>query len=141
MQLGPREQKIVSERFQQMVAPVRLVMFTQEIECEYCRDTRELVEQLASLSGGKVTAEVFNFQLDKHKADEYGVDKIPAIAVIGAKDYGIRFYGIPAGYEFGALLDDILDVSKGDSGLSAKSRAALAELKEDIHLQVLTTPT
>jgi glutaredoxin-like protein len=141
MLLGPKEQKMVTDRFEALDGPVRLVVFTQEVECEYCRDTRELIEQLAQLSPGKVTAEVFNFQLDKHKADEYGVDKIPALAVLGAKDYGIRYYGIPAGYEFGALIDDIVDVSSGNSGLSDQSRTAIATLQDDVHLQVFTTPT
>jgi alkyl hydroperoxide reductase subunit AhpF len=57
------------------------------------------------------------------------------------RDYGIRYYGVPAGYEFAALVNDIFDVSRGDSGLSAQSKAALAQLKEPLHLQVFSTPT
>ena len=140
MLLGAREQKIVTDRFQNLASPVRLIMFTQETECQFCRDTRELVEQLASLSE-KIKAEIYDFVLDEEPVARYGVDKIPAVAIIGAKDYGIRYYGIPSGYEFSALVDDIVDVSKGDSGLSAESRQALAGLTSDVHLQVFTTPT
>ena len=140
MLLGAREQKVVADRFQNLVGPVRLVMFTQEVECQFCRDTRELVEQLASLSD-KIKAEIYNFVLDKEQVAQYGVNKIPAVAIVGAKDYGIRYYGIPSGYEFSALVDDIVDVSKDDSGLSAESRKALAGLTSDVHLQVFTTPT
>jgi alkyl hydroperoxide reductase subunit AhpF len=80
--------------------------------------------------------------LDKEKVAELGIQRIPAIAILGAeKDYGIRMYGLPSGYEFGALVDAILDVSSGDSGLSEPTRAALKEIARPVHLQVFSTPT
>jgi alkyl hydroperoxide reductase subunit AhpF len=66
---------------------------------------------------------------------------VPAIAVLGARDYGIRFLGIPSGYEFMSLLDAILVASKGESGLSEASRAMLAGLESPVTLQVFVTPT
>jgi glutaredoxin-like protein len=123
-----------------LAEPVRLVMFTQEFECQYCRETRQLVEEVAALSD-KIEAEIYNFVIDKEKAEEYNVDKIPAIAVIGAKDYGVRFFGIPSGYEFTSLIEDIITVSQGDSGLSAATREAIAQITEPVHIQVFVTPT
>jgi len=125
--------------------PVKLVMFTQEIECEYCYETRSLVEEIAGLSE-KVTAEIYNFVIDKDKAEAMGVDKIPAIAILAVRDgqerdYGIRYYGIPSGYEFGSVIEDILMVSRGDSGLSPASRQAIAKLTQPVHIQVFVTPT
>jgi glutaredoxin-like protein len=120
--------------------PVRLVMFTQALECETCADTRALVEEVAGLSD-KIAAEIYNFAIDKDKVAEYSIDKIPAIAVIGAKDYGIRFYGIPSGYEFATLVEDIVDVSRSESGLSPEIKSTLAKLKTPMHLQVFITPT
>jgi len=76
--------------------PVRLVVFTQQIECPYCMHTRNLVEELVSLSG-KIKMEVYDLLADSAKAKEYGVDKVPAVAIIGEKDYGLRFYGLPYG--------------------------------------------
>jgi alkyl hydroperoxide reductase subunit AhpF len=69
------------------------------------------------------------------------VDKIPATVVAGATDYGVRFYGIPLGYEFSAFLAAIKDVSRGATDLGAESRAALSELVQPVHLQVFSTPT
>ncbi len=136
-----REREHIKKFFEEnLVNPVRLVMFTQELECEYCAETRQLVEEIAELSP-KITAEIYNFITDKPKAEEYKVDKIPAIALIGQKDYGIRFYGIPSGYEFSTLLEDIVDVSRGESGLSEASKKALATLTKPIHIQVFVTPT
>ena len=53
----------------------------------------------------------------------------------------MRFYGTPAGYEFGSLVDGILDVSRGSSLLSEQTRTALATLDRDVRLRVFSTPT
>jgi len=56
------------------------------------------------------------------------------------KDYGIHFYGIPAGYEFTSLIHDIMMVGSGDSGLSAETRQWTTGLVKPVHLQVFVTP-
>jgi glutaredoxin-like protein len=128
-----------------MTGPVKLVMFTQSsdaLECEMCAETRMLIEEIAALApAGKLAVEVHDFLTDTAVKEAYRVDKIPALAVVGAKDYGIRYYGIPSGYEFSSLMDDILTVSRGDTGLSAATRAALAKVNKPIHIQVYVTPT
>lgn len=131
---------VIKERLKDMVNPVRLVHFTQELNLEYGREARQLLEELAALSEN-LSVEVLNFLLDKEKAAGYGVDKVPATVVRNGKEFAIRFYGLPAGYEFASLLDAIILVSKGDSGLSAVSRERLAQITEPVHLQVFVTPT
>ena len=123
-----------------MVNPVKLVNFTQALECHFCAETRQLVEEVAALSG-KIELEVYNFAIDKEKAEEYGVDKIPAIVIMSEKDYGVRFYGIPSGYEFSSLVEDIIDVSRGEVELLPATKEALAEITEPLHFQVFVTPT
>jgi alkyl hydroperoxide reductase subunit AhpF len=130
----------IRERLHQMVNPVKLVHFTQELNLERGAETLQLVKELAALSD-KLSLQVFNFLLDTQQAAQYGVDKVPATVIRNGKDYGIRFYGLPAGYEFSTLLDAILAVSKGDSGLQASSRNKLAQLSKPLHLEVFVTPT
>jgi len=130
----------IRERLREMVEPVKLVHFTQELNLEYGRETRMLLEEVAALSD-KLTLEVLNFLIDKEKVAEYGVDKVPATVIRNGKDYGIRFYGIPAGYEFSTFLDAILNVSKGDSGLGPESKEKLATVTQPLHLEVFVTPT
>jgi hypothetical protein len=50
-------------------------------------------------------------------------------------------YGLPSGYEFGTLVDAILDVSRGESGLAEETKQALAALSRPVHIQVFSTPT
>jgi len=138
---GQRE--AIKERLGAMEGPVKLVMFTEEgPECPYCRETRQLLEELTELSE-KLTAEVHFFQEEKGLAERFGVDKVPAIVFLGEdeKDYGMRFYGIPTGYEFVTLLEGILDVSRGSTALSEKTKEVLRRLKRDVHIQVFVTPT
>jgi alkyl hydroperoxide reductase subunit AhpF len=130
----------IRKRLAGMVQPVKLIHFTQELNLEYGREAKQILEDLAGLSD-KLTVEVHNFMLEKDSAAEYGVDKVPATIVRGIKDFGIRFYGLPAGYEFSNLLDAILAVSLGDSGLKAESKEKLAQVASPLHLEVFVTPT
>lgn len=130
----------IRERLKDMMLPVKLVHFTQELNLEYGREAKQLLTELLALSD-KLSLEVYNFLLDKDKVSEYGIDKVPATAVRNGKDYGIRFYGLPAGYEFATLLDAILSVSRGDSGLKAENKEKLAKVSQPVHLQVFVTPT
>jgi glutaredoxin-like protein len=123
-----------------LVAPVRLAYFTQTIPCQFCRETEQVLREVADLSD-KVTLEVYNLITDKDKADALGIDKIPGTAVLGAKDYGVRFYGIASGYEFTSLVEDIVDVSRGQTNLSARTLELLAKLDQPVHIQVFVTPT
>ncbi len=135
-----RDKPKVRERLSRMDKPVTIVYFTQEDECLYCRETHELLEDLAELSE-HIKVEVYDFVADAEKAREYGVTKIPGIVLLGDKDQGIRYYGVPAGYEFAGLLEDLVMVSNRDSGLSKTSRTRLKALDHPIHLQVFVTPT
>ncbi len=135
-----KDRTVVQTRFEELDQPVKLINFTQDVECMYCRETRQLMEEITELSD-KITLEEYDFVADKDAVKRYSIDKIPATVVEGDKDYGIRFFGIPTGYEFGTLIEDIIMVSKGDSGLEPETRLALATLKEPVHLQVFVTPT
>lgn len=123
-----------------LATPVTLKVFTQEIECDYCKETRELAQEVAAQSPN-VKVEVYDFVKDKAAADSLGIDKLPAIAVVGTKDYGIRIYGIPAGYEFTTLIESIKLAAAGESGLSAETKKAVARLTKPTTIQVFVTPT
>jgi glutaredoxin-like protein len=140
--LSEEIKKEVQTELQSLKNEAKLIVFTQEIECEYCNENRLLAEEIASLSD-KIKVEVYNFTLDKNKVEEYGIDKIPAIAVCDGtgKDYGIRFYGIPAGYEFTSLIEAMRMVSSGESGLGEEGKKTLQKLNKPVHIQVFVTLT
>jgi len=125
---------------EKLVDPVKIVMFTQELECQYCSQTRRIVQELAPLND-KITVEVFDFVADAAKAKEYGIYKIPAIAIIGKRDYGVRMYGIPYGYELQTLIEAIVNVSRGKTDLSENTKNILKEVKNPVYIQVFVTLT
>jgi len=131
----------LKDEFAQLVSPVRLAVFSQALADPESEQVRRLLEELAAIDP-RLSLESYNFVLDKEKVEALGIARTPAIAVMGAeKDYGIRFYGLPSGYEFGSLVEAILDVSRGDSGLSEETRAGLKDLARPVHVQVFSTPT
>jgi glutaredoxin-like protein len=130
----------VKESLADLTSPVKLLVFTQTLECHFCQQTRELLEDIAGLSD-LITTEVYNFVVDAEKAREYAIDKIPAVVILGEKDYGIRFYGIPAGYEFTSLIHALRLVGGVGSQIDQATIDELAKLNDPVHMQVFVTPT
>ncbi len=131
--------KLFSERLKNKV---KIVMFTQKLECEYCKPTEDILKEIAELSD-KIELEIHNFIEEKEVADKYHVDKIPAVLILGedGKDYKVRFFGIPSGYEFTSLVEDIIDISREETDLTPETKDKLSKIDKPIHIQVFVTPT
>lgn len=135
----------ISQTFEQMKEPVQILFFGSQDNCEYCTDTRQLLEEVAGIDE-KVSLDFYDIKENADMAAKFNVERVPAI-VIAAKngdqvtDFGIQYSGIPAGHEFGTLINDIVLVSGRDSGLSAEAREYLKNLDKPLHLQVFVTPT
>jgi len=134
------KQHIKEELDQKLINKVKLIVFTQENECPFCKETRELVQEMAGLSD-KIEVTVYDFVKDKDQAATYNIDKVPALAILGEKDYGIRYYGLPFGYEFQTLMEDLVAISNRNSGLSETTRDLLRTIDKPVHIQVLITLT
>jgi len=139
--LTERDQTAVRKEFERIAGPVKLVVFSQELAAaDLCRQNEQLVREVAALSD-HITVEVLNLAIDRERAEAYGIDQVPAIVVEGARDYGIRFYGIPLGYEFSNLIDSIIVASTGTPALSEDTLASLRALASDVDIKVFSTPT
>ena len=139
--LTARDQDAVRKEFERIRGPVKLVVFSQELVAgDLCRENEQLVREVAELDE-RLSVEVLNPAIDRERAGAYGVDQVPAIVVEGARDYGIRFLGIPSGYEFSNLIDSIIVASSGEPALADDTIASLAALTSDVHIKVFSTPT
>ena len=137
----------VRDVFQELQEPVHVLLFVSKDKnkCPYCDDTRQLLEEVVALSD-KLQLTVFDLDEEPAVAKNYNVDKAPTLVIAaegedGPIDYGVRYAGIPSGHEFSSLIQDLIQVSKRDSGLSQPTRDFLAQLKEPVHLQIFVTPT
>jgi alkyl hydroperoxide reductase subunit AhpF len=139
--LNARDEEAVRKEFQRIQGPVKLVVFSQELVAgDLCRQNEQLVREVAALDD-RISVEVLNPAIDRARADAYAVDQVPAIVVEGARDYGIRFLGIPSGYEFSNLIDSIIVASSGEPALSEATKTSLATLTDEVDIKVFSTPT
>ena len=138
--LSAKDEAAVKQEFQRIGGPVKLTVFASELGGEHNAQTVALLREVAALSD-KLSVAVLNPHIERDQAAAYGITESPVVVVEGAEDYGIRFLGIPAGYEFSNLIDSIIAVSTGDVGLSDATKTALAGLTEDVTIKVFATPT
>jgi glutaredoxin-like protein len=144
--LSPADQEKLRESFDEMTNPVRVLFFTQTLDGDHCRQTRQILDELPALSD-KIAIQEVNFILDKDKASQYGIDRVPAIALLAedaagaARDSRIRFLGTPGGYEFVSLVQALLLVGGHDSQLTPENRVRVAAVTEKTTIQVFSTPT
>ena len=140
------DQQKLREAFAEMDRAVRLLFFTQTLGCDTCLQTRQILDELPPLSD-RITIEEINFVLEPDKAAQYGIDRVPAIAVVGRDESGnerdskIRFLGTPSGYEFMSLIQALLLVGGRASTLSEDSLALIAAVDTSVDVRVFTTPT
>jgi len=138
--LQARDEAAVKKEFERIGGPVKLIVFATELGGDSNSQAVALIREVAALSD-QLSVTVLNPHIDRDQAAAYGITESPAVVVEGAQDYGIRFLGIPAGYEFSNLIDSIIAVSTGEAGLTDETKAALAGLTEDVTIKVFATPT
>lgn len=141
--LREEDKKEIQNRLKELTQPVHLIYFTQSVigTCQFCAETEQLLKEVVPLSE-RLSLSVKNFVTDQEEVKKYHIDKIPAIVLLeGETDKGLRFYGIPSGYEFITFLETLIHLGTRDSGLASESRTALKNVRTPIHLQVFVTPT
>ncbi len=119
---------------------IKLIAFTKKDNCEYCNEIVELIKEVSSLDQ-RISYEVFDFDEAAEKRKEYSVEMAPVLVISGAKSSKIHFYGLPAGYEFSAFVDDMIDMSKGSTRLAPSTISRLNSLDKDVKIQVFVTPS
>ena len=102
-------------------------------DVDFGAETERIVRELAALSE-QVTCRV--------EQEPVGFDRYPAVAVLPeGDDVGLRYYGLPWGYELGSLIGALLEAGRRESSLKPDSLERLAALDRDLALDVFVTPT
>jgi glutaredoxin-like protein len=119
--------------------PVTLVLFTAA-SAPTSREQQTLLEEFAKLSR-QLTLEINDLAANREVAARYGVERAPCTIVRGRRDYGLRFYGVTAGHELATLLDALLMVSTGRSGLPPQVEQWVGRIDAPLHIEVFVTLT
>ena len=130
--------QLVSQRFSDMKEPVKIKVFSTKDHCLLCNEMLELVEEVAKLSD-KITISHCDCNEDDPEAKKYKIKHHPSLVIEGDKDYGIRFFGVPAGKEFTTLIESIMLVSSRDPVLAPEIKEMLGKIKKDVNLKVFVT--
>jgi len=119
---------------------VTLKLFSQAIGCDTCQTVEGLLKELVDTVGeDRLKYELHTPLLEKELANKYGIDRVPTIVIEGDRDYGIRYTGLPAGLEFSTLASAIIQVSKREPNLSAKTLELLKDITAPIEIMVFVT--
>src|SRR5262252_1082050 len=148
--ISDRDREAIRTMFDENLnGKIQITMFTEtpspiiipgRESCETCEQTKSLLDEVASLSD-KVELTVHEMSQARDQAGKLGIDRVPAFVVEGAAKGRVRFFGIPSGYEFTAFINDLIDVSRGETDLSDETLDFLESLHEDINIKVFTTPS
>ena len=141
--LSEQDRAVVAGHLSAIRTPVTILFFTQAIDApESALVARQVVDEAASLND-QISLEEVNFVLDRERAQQFGVEGIPAIVLLRAgEDTRIRFLGAPAGYEFMSLIESLILAGTGESGLTAESTALVAtHVTEPKDMMVFVTPS
>jgi len=139
--LRAEEEAKVRELFAGLERPVELLVALGPEETplpgardiDFGAETLRVCEELAAL-GDTVTV--------RSEQEPEGFPRFPAVAIRPeGRDVGLRYDGLPWGYELGSLVGGILEAGKAEPTLRAESLEQLAALDRDLALDVFVTPT
>src|SRR5687767_550216 len=112
----------LSKRLEAVEKPLRILVFSEPFtgmyvpgrrECVSCKQAEDLMQELVDLSDN-LSLEIYNVKEDPQTAQDWGIEHMPTITITDGDDVGIRFIGLPNGYEFGSFFETILSFSKKD---------------------------
>jgi alkyl hydroperoxide reductase subunit AhpF len=143
------DRDVLKDKFlQDLINPVNIAYYTRQEwpsgasaqESKNCQDTQQLLEELVALSD-KMNLTIHDMAVEGDKARRLGIDKIPAIILDSGEGDRVKYFGIPSGYEFATLIEDVVDLSQGTTSLSNTTKDALQHLEVDVYIRVFVTPT
>jgi len=139
--LKKEDREFLENKFErELESNVRIILFKKKSDCEFCETAEQLIEEVSSTST-RLIKEVYDIDEDADLASRLRVDKVPAILLFGEREYGVRFFGLPSGYEFSTFIEDIVDISRNTSRLTSKTKEVVKKIDRPVHIQVFVTPS
>jgi glutaredoxin-like protein len=118
---------------------VELLHFTyKDDNSAYLRETRALLEELSELND-LLTLTVKDCYSNKGDLVAEGLELCPSIKIKSDRGGFMNFYGAPAGYEFGNLVEDIIDMGSDNLPLSPDIVDELSKIDKPVDIKVFIT--
>lgn len=130
---------IVREMLSKVKNEIKIFYFALSTQQESSSDIVEEILSLLNDLNDKIR--IIKVTRESSLIKKFKIEKFPALVIHGEMEYNIRYFGTPMGYEFGVLIEDIIDVSKGKPDLPENIINALVSIDKEVHIQVFVTPT
>lgn len=138
---SPEDEERVRRAFAGLERPVELVVALgpEETPLPGARDIDFGAETVRVAEGLAALSDRVSFRVEQQPQ---GLVRFPAVLVRPeGEDAGVRYDGLPWGYELGSLVGAVLEAGRRDSSLRPESLEALARLDRDLAVDVFVTPT
>lgn len=135
--LQEQDRQYLKEEFGKFSNDVKINLFTSKSGCTYCNDTNAILQEVSELSD-KIKLNVYDVDENKEEASKFNVERTPAVILEAEKNFVI-FYGIPAGYEFSSLIEDIIDIGSGNTNFGDELVNFAKSLDKNVNLKVFVT--
>lgn len=135
--LDKGERAMAEEILGGMSSGVQAVFFNTSGKCRQCEDIGTFLEELAALSPEFSHITVF-FEQAREQAAGFGVERAPAIVLLDSegRSRGVRYYGLPLGYEYEAFLKAVSHISRGKADLAEETKVGLGDVKQPVTITV-----
>ncbi len=138
--LRDEDKKYLKDEFaKNMKEEVKLLVFVGD-NCQYCSVASDIAKEVAELDSRIIFEE--HTQGDE-LWNQYGLERVPTVVITDGDKYGgrIRYVGLPSGYEFSSLIEDIIDVSRRTAEVSPEVMEKLSKVDKPVRIQIFVTPT
>ncbi|OQX50837.1 MAG: hypothetical protein B5M53_11720 [Candidatus Cloacimonas sp. 4484_209] len=138
--ISKEDAKYLQEQFSGFKNSVNIYYFNSEkTNADFCKLTNSILEELTALSP-KINLKSFDFENAQDTVKEYNIMKPPALSIQQGSDLGIRYYGIPSGYEFSTIINTITMIGMGNTDIQDIVREKTKLINKKTNIMVFVTP-
>src|SRR5450759_3194946 len=136
-----REDRTEIERIfrSELTGDVKVFLFTTKGGCLYCGQTRQLLEEIASLTD-KIRLQVLDKGEDVSRAVEFAVEVAPTTVIVASNGAKLHYVGMPSGRQMRSLVEDIVDASRGRTEMDEETKGTIRRVSAPAVIKVFVTP-
>jgi len=140
--LSNEDREYLKGLFTEMKRNVNILLFTTEEKefSGFCDDIKVILSELESISD-KIKIKEYSFEKNRDEVEKFKVKRGPTLVLMAEKDLGVKYYGIPAGYEFSSLVEDIVDIGNDTIAIDENILERVKLINKPVNIQVFVTHT
>lgn len=120
---------------------VNILFFSRETKCRSCKDTQQYITEFSELHQN-IELAIYDQEKDSEQIDKFGIERFPATVILDKAgiDRGIKFYGIPSGYEIHSLITSVKEAGGISKPNTQEIENRIKNIINKIHIKVFVTP-